>query len=334
VNELERERAIATNEDATVRLLRVAGPRVSVPTERAERVRSVVRDAWQAHSRRRALRRRIVMASALVGIAATLVIGVRFTTHERGARPLGAAVAVVETLDGTVPGLRRAGAVHIDQWIETGQARAALRIGRDTSVRIDAASRLRMLSSAIIELASGAVYVDTGREDASVEIRTPIGTARDLGTQFEVRLAGGALRLRVRTGVVELSDRTRSISGRAGTEITLTPTGTLTRPIAPDSPEWAWIARVLPPLQMEGVPLAAFLARVAREQGWTIEYDAPALAREAEEIVLHGSAGSLAPLEAAEVAITTSGLRYRLERATLVVFRTGPARPDEPGNRP
>jgi ferric-dicitrate binding protein FerR (iron transport regulator) len=269
-----------------------------------------------------------------VSIAALLVVGVRVTIHERDVRSLGAAVAVVETLDGTVTGLRRAGAVHTGQWIETGQARAALRIGRDRSVRIDADSRLRMLSSSIIELASGAVYIDTAREDTSFEIRTPLGTARDLGTQFEVRLAGESLRLRVRTGVVELRDRTRSISGRAGTEITLTPTGTVTRPIAPDSPEWAWIARVLPPLQMEGVPLAAFLAQVAREQGWAIAYADAALAREAEDIVLHGSASSLAPHEAAEVAITTSGLRYRVERATLVVFRTASARPDERGNRP
>jgi ferric-dicitrate binding protein FerR (iron transport regulator) len=191
-----------------------------------------------------------------------------------------------------------------------------------------------MLSPGVIELASGAVYLDTDREDGSVEIRTPLGKARDIGTQFEVRLADHSLRLRIRTGVVELSDRTRSISGRAGTEITLTPTDTVTRPIAPNGPEWAWVSRVSPPLHMDGVPLAAFLARVAREQGWTVEYGDAALAREAETIVLHGSASDLAPHDAAEVAITTSGLRYRLERGTLVILRSEPTQADEQGNRP
>jgi hypothetical protein len=335
VSEVDRNASIVTEEEETVRLLRAAGPRVAVSTERAARVRSAVRGAWQVHSRRRAVRRRLLVASAVVGVAALLVVGVRVTIQDRKVAPLGAPAAIVEAVDGSVGGLQRADAVHLGQWIETGEGgRVALRIGDDTSVRIDVNSRLRLLSSSLFELASGAVYLDTGRDEGNVEIRTPLGTARDLGTQFEVRLTGHSLRLRVRTGVVELSDRTRSISGRAGTEVTLTPTDAVTRPIAPNSPEWAWVARVSPPLHMSGVPLAAFLARLAREQGWTVEYDDAALAREAETIVLHGSASDLAPSDAAEVAITTSGLRYRLERGTLVVLRSEPRQPAERGNRP
>jgi ferric-dicitrate binding protein FerR (iron transport regulator) len=335
VSEVDRNASIVTEEQETVRLLRAAGPRVAVSTERAARVRSAVRGAWQAHGRRRAVRRRLLVASALVGVAALLVVAMRVAIVDHNVAPLGALTAIVEAVDGSVSGLQRADSVHVGQWIETRQgARVALRIGGDTSVRIDVDSRLRMLSSSVIELASGAVYLDTGREDGSVEIRTPLGTARDLGTQFEVRLTEHSLRLRVRTGVVELSDRTRSISARTGTEITLTPTDAVTRSIAPHSSEWAWVSRVSPPLHMNGVPLAAFLARVAREQGWTVEYDDAALAGEAERIILHGSASELAPSDAAEVAITTSGLRYRLEGGTLVVLRSEPTQPAEPGNRP
>jgi ferric-dicitrate binding protein FerR (iron transport regulator) len=331
----DKRASSVTEEEATVRLLRAAGPRVAVSSERAARVRWAVRGAWRAHNRRRAVRRRLLVASALVGVAALLVVGVQVALPDRSVAPLGAPAAIVEAIDGSVSGLERTDAVQVGQWIETGQeGRVALRIEGDTSVRIDVDSRLRLMSSSVIELAAGAVYLDTGREDGSVEIRTALGTARDVGTQFEVRLADHSLRLRVRTGVVELSDRTRSISGRAGTEITLTATDAVMRPIAPNSPEWAWVARVSPPLQMDGVSLAAFLARVAREQGWSVEYDDAALAREAEMIVLHGSASDLAPHEAAEVAITTSGLRYRLEQGTLVVHRRESTQPPEQGTRP
>jgi ferric-dicitrate binding protein FerR (iron transport regulator) len=248
--------------------------------------------------------------------------------------PLGEPVAVVEAVDGTFSGLQRADAVHVGQWIETGSAaRVALRFGRDSSVRIDLNSRLRALSSSIIELTSGAVYVDTGQEHRSFEIQTPLGTARDLGTQFELRLAGQLLRLRVRTGLVELMDHARSISGRAGTEITLAAGGTVTRAIAPNSPEWAWVNRVSPPLKMEGVSLAAFLASVAREQGWTVAYADPALARKAETTILHGSATDLSPHEAVEVAIATSGLRHRLSNGSVVVLAADPSQPAERGTR-
>jgi hypothetical protein len=72
---------------------------------------------------------------------------------------------------------------------------------------------------------------------------------------------------------------------------------------------------------MEGMALASFLERVARELGWTVVYPDPTLAREAEAIVLHGSVSGLAPHQAIEVAVAASGLRYRVERGSLVVLR-------------
>jgi ferric-dicitrate binding protein FerR (iron transport regulator) len=276
-----------------------------------------------------------MFAAAFVGATALIVFAGRVAIPDRNQVPPGEPIAVVEAIDGILPGLQRADVVRVGQWIETGSSlRVALRFGRDSSVRIDRDSRVRALSSNVIELQSGAVYVDTGEDHSRFELRTPLGTARNLGTQFELRLARQALTLRVRTGVVELENHAHAISARPGTEVTLSSLGAETRPIAPDGAEWAWARRVSPPMEMEGVPLATFLARLAREQGWTVEYGDVTLAREAERIILHGSASNLAAREAVEVAIATSGLLHRLEGGSLVVLRADLPRPDDRGSRP
>ena len=164
-------------------------------------------------------------------------------------------------------------------------------------------SRARPLSARVIELSAGALYVDTGRTSGQFEVRTPLATARDIGTQFEVRLVDLALRLRVRTGVVELRDGARLVSGRGGTEVTFSAAGAVSRPIAPHGSEWEWTATLSPPLDIEGMPLSAFLERMAGEHVWQLRYADPELARDASSIVLHGSVDGLSPQQALDVTI-------------------------------
>ncbi len=323
------------DDDATVRLLRLAGPRSAVPADRAARVRAVVQVEWETITRRRTVGRRIMFGSAFLTAAAAaavvLMIG-QLTPSERRASPSGEPVAVVEQIDGTpqrvsytadrpasAP-LSTKEAVRAGEWMETGDgARLALRFSNGTSVRLDVGSRVRPLSSTAIELSAGAVYVDTGGESGRFEVRTPMATARDVGTQFEVRLLDRSLRLRVRTGLVELKDQARSVSGRGGTEITLSSTGAVSRPIATYGSEWNWTTHVSPALEMEGMSLSDFLEAVAREQGWAVHYADPAVAGEAARIILHGSADGLAPHEAVAVAVGASGLQHRLDGGELVV---------------
>ena len=186
---------------------------------------------------------------------------------------------------------------------------------------LDRGSRARMLSASVIELSSGALYLDTDRTSGQFEVRTAVATARDVGTQFEVRLIDSALRLRVRTGVVELRDGPRSVSGRGGTEITFSAAGAVTRPIALNGPEWDWTASVAPPWEIEG--LGAFSVSRAHRTGARL---GSALCRccarqRSMGIILHGSVNGLPPREALAITITTSGLSHRLENGELVVFR-------------
>jgi ferric-dicitrate binding protein FerR (iron transport regulator) len=309
----------ATPEDEAGRLLRFAGPRVEVSASQTERARSVVRASWQRRLARRRGRRRAAIATILFGAAAVLLVAVsRAPTDQRPATP-GVAVARVEQVHG---GLRvqRGDPVRTGDWIETDAAsRVALRFDDGTSVRLDAASRVRALSAREVELTAGAVYVDTGGEHGRFIVRTPLATARDVGTQFEIRLVEETLRLRVRTGVVELHDAGRRLSGRAGTEIMLSSAAAVSRPIAIHGPDWEWASRLAPEPPMDGSSLAEYLRRLAREQGWSVEYADGALARAAEDIILHGAVAGLAPSDRVAVAVAASGLQHRLESGRLIV---------------
>jgi hypothetical protein len=319
------------DEDAAIRLLRIAGPRAAVSATRTARVRAAVQTGWQVGLQRRARRRRVAFAILAAG---AVVIAVGRFQGDPPATLAGESVAVVEQVDGVpqrvfdtgeetkTASLSRNDTIRTGEWIETdARARVALRFSNGTSVRLDAGSRARVLLASVVELAAGAAYVDTGSESGRFEIRTAMATARDVGTQFEVRLLAKTVRLRVRTGVVELKDRTRSVSGRAGTEITLSAAGVVSRPFTVHGSDWDWTARVSPPLNMEGMSVAAFLEQVAREHGWAVHYADPALAQEASGIILHSSVTDLSPHQMVDVAINASGLRHRLERGELMVLR-------------
>lgn len=322
------------DEEAAVRLLRLAGGRPPVPSDRAARVRAAVHARWRAGTRRRTAFRRGAYVFVCLAGAAVLALAARFYPVDRRATAPGEEVALVEEVDGTPQLIANTGAaparvrlfrdqaVRTGEWIETDpHARVALRFSDGTSVRLDVGSRARALSARAIELAAGAAYVDTGSESGRFEVRTPVGTARDVGTQFEVRLLERTVRLRVRTGVVELSDGGRSVSGRAGTEITFSAGAVSSRPIGVQGSEWEWTTRVSPALDIEGMALSVFLERLAREHGWTLHYADPALESEASDIILHGSIEGLGPREAIEVAIAASSFSHRLEAGKLVVLQ-------------
>jgi hypothetical protein len=95
----------------------------------------------------------------------------------------------------------------------------------------------------------------------------------------------------------------------------------VSRPFAPHGPAWDWATRLSPPLPLDGVVLADFLGRLAREQGWTLTYVDEALAREAAGIVLHGPVAGLSADDALDVAMRTSGLGHRLEKGELILLR-------------
>lgn len=311
------------NDDTTTRLLRLTPPRPGVSADRTVRVREAVRREWEAGTRQRrhALRRRTAMATALLAAAAAIALAVRYGTLHQAVVPAQPALALVERVTGPF-GLTPGASVHAGHWIDTPSGtRASLRMGGGTSIRLDAGSRARLVSPAVIELSSGALYADTGASSPGLEVRTPFGVAHDIGTQFEVRLDGAALLVRVRSGRVEVRHPGGSATAPAGTVLTLTSERTVRSTTTAYGPEWEWTWQVAPPFSIEGRPLAVVLEHLSREQGWTLRYADASLAARASTIVLHGSIEGLSPQDALGVAIATSGLSHRLEGGTVFVSR-------------
>jgi ferric-dicitrate binding protein FerR (iron transport regulator) len=207
--------------------------------------------------------------------------------------------------------------------IRTGaDGRAALALAGGESLRLASGTEVMLDAPGRLYVQRGTVYVDSGERPAAarVEIVTPAGTARDLGTQFELQVAGAALRLRVREGMVVLDRGGQSLTGRAGEQVSIDGLGAVSRTaIAPEDPAWQWAESIAPMPDMDGKPAAALIAWVARETGRQLHYESPLVEQRATAVILHGDIRHLAPIEALEAMLATTDLVVELRGDTMEV---------------
>ena len=174
-------------------------------------------------------------------------------------------------------------------------------------------------------LERGAIYVDSGpgRDAGFLEVRTPFGIARDIGTRFEVKLTGAAVRVRVRDGLVRLTRGAASHEARPGDVLTLDRSGGLARRAVPAyGADWAWAAALAKPFELEGRLLREFLDWIATENAWQLRFDDAAVERKAAIARLSGSIRGLSSEEALAVVLPTVGVEYRLADGTLTIRLT------------
>lgn len=319
--------------DAIARLLQRAGPRPAVPVERAARVRAVVHDRWSEKVLWRRRRKGALWALASLATAAMALIGVRVGFWSATGVVPGAPIGVVESVSGTVRIVESGSRLRVrigdtlssGSWLETeGRGRAALRLASGPSLRLDRETRIGLESPSSFRLDRGAVYVDTGSSPAggtSLEIRTALGVARDIGTQFEVRLEDDDLLLRVREGLVQFSRQGLVYDTPSGNEISMDAGGDVERrSLLPYGSEWDWVADIAPPFALEGTSLEDFLAQVTREKGWTLRFDDSVDVDTASTIVLEGPALHMKPEQALRTVLPTCGLGHRTEDGTLWIL--------------
>jgi ferric-dicitrate binding protein FerR (iron transport regulator) len=280
---------------------------------------------------RRTRRRRGPLAAALAACLAVAAGIARVGVVP----PAAVVVAPLESLAGgdTVEGAGAAAgrSVGAGATVDTGPGgHAALRLASGPALRLDRASRARLDSAAAVTLVRGALYVDSGPGaergggSGGVTVTTALGTARELGTQFEVRLlpgpAGGSpggLRVRVREGAVVVDQEGQRYRAEAGGELTLTAGGDPERAaVAPDAGAWDWVQRAAAPLAIEGLPLGVYLDWVGRETGRPWGFT-PAVREGASDIVLHGSIEGLTPEQSLGVVLPGCGLAHRIEGGAL-----------------
>jgi FecR-like protein len=326
--------------DPVARLVRLAGARPPVPEERAARVEGRVFEAWQASV---AARRRFRWTSWGAGLAAAAGIAVVVGLAWRQAAqppPPPVLVATVERVSGTVTVAGAAGEqvpllpgaqVFAGAPLVTGpDGLVALRLAAANgqgapSLRIDVGSRLHFTGEGALRLDGGAVYVDS-QGGRPVRVETPWAQVTERGTQFEVRVSSGGVRVRVREGAVELAGgegagRDGSWEATAGAELLLASDGRLSRgTVPPHDQAWEWVQQIAPSFRLEGSTLGEFLAWVGRETGWRVAWADPARAAAAAAAVLHGSVDGLPPEQALAAVLPTCGLADRRDGETVVVF--------------
>lgn len=249
--------------DPVARLVRLGGARPAAPDDRRARVRQRVHDLWSETVKRDRRRRRVLIAARLAA-ALVIVTGAGLWLWQRGL-PSGAPAATVERADGRVR-LQDNSSAGTGRVLPAGarvitapDGMAALRLIDGASVRLDIATELRLISPRVLELRRGAVYVDSGASapGTSLEIRTPLGQIRDVGTQFEVRLANDRLRLSVREGAAALTRDHQTYSIPAGESLRVDRNGTVeTGAVAPRDQEWAWTLAVAPLSSWKGARCA------------------------------------------------------------------------------
>ena len=305
-------------EERIQRLLRAADPGPEIPAGGEERIRAAVRPVWQKEVRRRSVRRVFVTAGLAAAAAAVpFLIPVLLRTPEPAAPRMP--VARVELVRGPFDQSLQQKVLFAGSRVHTAPGgRAALRVTLGASLRLDSDTTIRLISAHVVELESGAIYIDTGGSNAQpMEVRTRFGIVRDVGTRFEVR-AEDRLVVRVREGSVHVDARAHDFLVNAGFQSNVASDGSQETSAAP-SDRNGWTASVAPPIPIEGRSVAALLEWCGRESGLAVRY----ADRDAEHIALttqlHGALNDLEPVEAAQIILPTAGLQATRSDGELVI---------------
>lgn len=322
-----------TDESDLERVLKAAGPRDRVPPAVESAAREQLRAEWRRIvAERRASRRRLVTFSMAAGVAA-LAVGSWLVASQTA--PAGAAVGTmvvarddVRVRSSWFRGWEPADAgatLAAGDTVETGaDGRAGVALPGGISARLDGDTRIRLASAERIVIDRGALYVDSGAGNAAeskLQVDTPGGSVRHVGTQYEVRLDGAAVRLRVREGRIEWeSSSGRFEQGRAGEQLTIAASGDVMRTRSPTYGEsWDWVAAAAPTINIDGRPLADVLAWAGRELGCDVRYASDATRDEAAAVVVHGSIAGLTPRQALDSVLATTTLRGELDDGRLTI---------------
>ncbi len=292
-------------------LLGAAGPRPDPPPETTAQLRKAAHAEWQKRWGAQPAETPEFEAERpapwlLAAVLALLVLGLAWLVNRPspdGPPPAGVIAEVPVEVLGSV--LRVGGQAawsdpalgSLDEGVPvvagaslvTGpQSFATAELADGLTVRLDQNSQLEITSRATVSLSRGAVYVDSGSDgDTSAHLRvvTVYGEARDIGTQFEVRLLeaneeeakegdSGALRIRVREGRVDLApaaaddDAVATLVVLAGEELRYAVDGPpQRRSVDPFGTTWQWVAAAAPKLPVDGREIRQVLAAIAREHG-------------------------------------------------------------------
>lgn len=327
---------MAEHDDSDIaRVLRATGKRSDPPEDVTRSVYAAVHAEWRAtvtpaRERPRVQRVWLAAAASIAVAAIALFIGRSMILAPEAAlvASVSRAVGAVEMREGdsgSWENVANNGALHVGEAIHTGRdGRLTLALRDGVSLRLDHDTSIALVSPDRIDVSAGAVYVDSGVPTLSagrLQVGTPSGVIRHIGTQYEARIVNGGTRVRVREGRVDVtpvhgSARTLQV----GEQILVSSTGIEDRNrVEPSSDDWDWASNVAPDFDIDGRPVHEFLAWAGRETGLKVVFASPESAAEAKRAVLSGSVAGLGPDEALAAVMPTTSLRSTEKNGELLI---------------
>jgi ferric-dicitrate binding protein FerR (iron transport regulator) len=288
---------------------------------------------WRAtverQRRKRGQRVWLAVAASIAVAAIALFVGRNLigTSGELMA-DVSRSVGVVEVREGDAAawqGATAAQALRVGESIHTGvDGRVALALRDGVSLRMDHDTSVTLVSADRVDVTSGAVYIDSGvagPSAARLQVGTPAGVVRHVGTQYEARILNGGTRVRVREGRVDVMPANGpSRTLEVGDQILVTGAGVEERSrIEPSNDEWDWASSAAPEFDINGKPVHDFLAWAGRETGLKVVFASAESAAEARRAVLSGSIAGLDPDEALAAVLPTTSLKSTERDGQLVV---------------
>jgi ferric-dicitrate binding protein FerR (iron transport regulator) len=302
-----------------------AAPRPAPPADVEEEIRRALYAEWDAVTGRRVLWRRVGAAvAASVAVAAVTVL-VLDTDSGSG----GPAVAAVERVSGSVrlvaesgeAPLRAGDRVPDGAVVVTGAGQLALRLPEGGSLRLAPESRARLTGEYRAELLAGTLYFDSENVAGAPQfaVTTPIGTLRDVGTQFMVELDSGRVELGVRDGRVAVERDGERVEANAGEKLFVPEQGNVRREsISTFGGDWQWVEQLAPPFDIDGRQLSEFLDWVAAQTGRDVVFADAAVEQAARATTLRGSI-DLEPLPKLAAVMALTDFDYALEDGRIAV---------------
>ena len=266
-------------------LIARAGERHAPPVATRQSVWTAVERQWTgvvAQRRLRKTRRRLLAAAIVTAAAGTLLyIGVQ---RAPGSNEIAATFIASQ---GSV-------AIH--------GADSGTPVVSGDDIRVGGASDVTFERADLLRVTRGRVYIDGGMQAEHshwVDVQTPLGLVRHLGTQFEVNVAQGEVTVRVRDGLVSMTSSNATTTLRASDQLVVTASGEMQRSSVPAYGElWAWTTDLSPDFPIEGRTFDEFLRWFAHETGRRLEFDSTATEAAARATRLSGNISGLKPVEA------------------------------------
>lgn len=310
-------------------LIRNAGARETVATERLEKARANVADHWaEIVATRRVKKRQSYSRYLAVAASVVVAVSIGFLLWQPAAPPASTALASVNRVIGSVSAdgvaLRAGDTIRADSIIETGvDGRVALDLATGHSLRVDVDTRLTAQQENRYSLEFGGVYIDSGsrRRSDSVFIATHLGVASDVGTQFQVRVTADAVLVGVREGLVELArDDVPLASVEFGQFLEVSKSGqTERRDADPDDDAWTWVHAILPGFDIEGASLQNYLEWYTRERGIMLEWHDRQSRDNGARIHLSGSIRGLSLDDGLHAVLKIAPFEYVIENGVMTV---------------